>query len=174
MIRLIFDLYASGEYSIPKIEKLLWKNGYRNRKGGMIKRTAIGHIIKSIKYRGYYVDNTVKIVNMFTKEQKILKGEDWVMWNDNSGETVPAIVSEKVWQKANIYFAKRSTNIKASSCSYKADNIFTGKIYCLEHSEPYYLRTRLNRKGENSATWVCKREIRNGSKICNYFLLKKV
>jgi DNA invertase Pin-like site-specific DNA recombinase len=174
MVRLIFELYATGESSTPKIEKLLWEKGYRNYKGGKINRNVIGHIIKNPKYKGFYVGNKVKIVNMFTKEQKFLSEDDWVMWKDDCGDTVPAIVSEEIWQKANACFNERSANMKSRNCSYKSNNLFTGKIYCAEHNEPYYLKARKNRKGENSGTWVCRHKSLNGANSCKSFPLKEV
>lgn len=54
MIRKIFELYASGEWTTPKIEKYLYDNGYRNSKGGKINRRVIGNIIQNPKYKGYF------------------------------------------------------------------------------------------------------------------------
>lgn len=67
MVRFIFENYASGKMTTPKIEKALFDMGYRNYKGGKINRGVIQHIITNPKYKGYYVGNKVKIVDLFTK-----------------------------------------------------------------------------------------------------------
>lgn len=43
--------------------------------------TAMSGIISNPKYKGYYVGNKVRIVDMFTKKQKFLPPEEWVMFN---------------------------------------------------------------------------------------------
>lgn len=68
MIRLIFEKYASGEWSTNALEKCLWELGYRNYKGGKISSRVIGNIIRNPKYKGYYVGGKVKIVDLFTKQ----------------------------------------------------------------------------------------------------------
>ena len=173
MVKMIFELYATGEYSTPKLEKLLWEKGYRNYNGGKINRGVIGHIITNPKYKGYYVGNKVKIIDMFNKTQKFLDEEDWVMWKDNDGDTVPAIIDEETWNTANFYFRRVSENIKSRKCTYKADNLFTGKIFCAEHNVPYYLKARKNRKGEDNASWVCSHKLKYGSQSCKSIYLRE-
>ena len=128
MIRLIYSLYATGDHSTPKIEKILWDKGYRNHNGAKINRRVIGNIIKNPKYKGYYCGNKVRIIDLFTKKQKFLDEEDWVMWKDDDGLTVPALIDEETWAEANRIFEKRSSGIKTKGCSYKPNNLFTGKI----------------------------------------------
>ena len=69
-------------------------------------------IISNPKYKGYYVGNKVRIVDMFTKKQKFLPPEEWVMFKDETGEIVPAIVSEDVWDRANEVLRRRSEDVK--------------------------------------------------------------
>lgn len=61
----------------------------------------MSNLISNPKYKGYYVGNKVKVVDMFTKKQKFLPPEEWVMFKDETGEIVPAIVSEEIWDAAN-------------------------------------------------------------------------
>lgn len=106
MIRLIFEKYASGEWSTNALEKWLWELGYRNYKGGKISSRVIGNIIRNPKYKGYYVGGKVKIVDLFTKKQKFLPEDQWVMYKDD-GSRVPAIVDEKLWNSANKILEER-------------------------------------------------------------------
>ena len=173
MVKLIFEKYASGNYSTPMIEKLLYEEGYRNYSGRKINRGVIGHIITNPKYKGFYVGGKVKIVDMFTKKQKFIEPQDWIMWQDKDGTTVPAIVDEATWEKANKYFTERSTQIKSRKSSFKHNNLFTGKIFCANDNAPYYLKARKNRKGEDDCTWVCSYKAKNGAATCNSFPLKQ-
>ena len=49
---------------------------------------------------------------MFTKKQHFLSEEEWVMYKDEEGETVPAIVSEELWEAANRVYRMRSKMVK--------------------------------------------------------------
>lgn len=91
----LFELYATNEYSMKQIENIFWEKGYRNHNGNKIAHTTMSGMISNSKYKGYYVGNKVKVVDMFTKKQKFLPPEDWVMFKDETGEIVPAIVSEE-------------------------------------------------------------------------------
>ena len=101
MVRELFELYATDHYSMKQIENLFWEKGYRNHNGRKIAHTTMSGMISNPKYKGYYVGNKVRIVDMFTKKQKFLPPEEWVMFKDESGEIVPAIVSEELWDAAN-------------------------------------------------------------------------
>ena len=96
MVRELFELYATGEYSMKQIEVIFWNKGYRNSRGNRLSNTTMSNMISNPKYKGYYVGNKVKVIDMFTKNQKFLPPEEWVMFKDESGEIVPAIVSEEL------------------------------------------------------------------------------
>lgn len=100
MVQLIFEKYALGNWSTHSLEQFLWECGYRNYKGGKIDSHVIANIIRNPKYKGYYVGGKVKIVDLFTKKQKFLPEDEWVMYKDD-GTHVPAIVDEKLWEDAN-------------------------------------------------------------------------
>ena len=53
MVRLIYELYSTGDYSSRKIENILWEKGYRNRNGSRIHHNTINGIIQNPKYKGY-------------------------------------------------------------------------------------------------------------------------
>ena len=79
------QLYATGQYSMKQIENLFWEKGYRNHNGNKIAHTTMSGMISNPKYKGYYVGNKVKVVDLFTKKQKFLPPEEWVMFKDESG-----------------------------------------------------------------------------------------
>jgi len=168
MVRLVFELYATGDYSTPKIECILHERGYRNFKGDKINRNVLSRIIQNPKYKGFYCGNKVKVVDMFTKKQKFLNEEQWEMYRDY--DKVPPIVSEDLWERANAVFARRSNDIKSRRASYKTDNLFTGKIFCTEHNTPFYMKTRSR---DADPTWVCSHRIKNGKDSCDTFGIKE-
>ncbi|MEE0967992.1 MAG: recombinase family protein, partial [Clostridia bacterium] len=107
MVRELFELYATDQYSMKQIETIFWDKGYRNNKGNKIAHSTMSNMISNPKYKGYYVGNKVRVVDMFTKKQKFLPPEEWVMFKDETGEIVPAIVSEELWDKANVILRRR-------------------------------------------------------------------
>ena len=72
MIRELYEMYATDNYSMKQIEKIFWDKGYRNYNGKKIAHTTMSGIISNPKYKGYYVGNKVRVVDMFTKKQKFL------------------------------------------------------------------------------------------------------
>ena len=128
MVRELFELYATNQYSMKQIETIFWDKGYRNLNGNKIAHSTMSNMISNPKYKGYYVGNKVRVVDMFTKKQKFLPPEEWVMFKDETGEIVPAIVSEELWDRANAVLKKRSEDVKARQGICNHDNLLTGKI----------------------------------------------
>ena len=171
MVRELFELYATGEYSMKQIETLLWQRGYRNHNGNKIAHTTISGMISNPKYKGYYVGNKVKVVDMFTKKQKFLPPEEWVMFKDETGEIVPAIVSEALWEQANAVLKKRSEDVKGRQGICNHANLLTGKLYCTHCGAPYYRRDSVDKTGHKNSKWVCSGKIKNGADSCPSFAI---
>ncbi|MDR2712667.1 MAG: recombinase family protein, partial [Clostridiales bacterium] len=136
MVRRIFNLYADGN-SQREIERILWAEGYRGREGNRISFTSIGKIIKNPKYKGFYCGGKVVITDYISKKQKFLPEDEWTMYRDETGEIVPPLVSEEIWDAANRIMANRSEKVKNKETSFK-NNIYTGKIYCGIHNVPFW------------------------------------
>lgn len=168
MVRMIFELYSTGDYSTRKIEQLLFERGYRGRNGTRIHHNTISGIIQNPKYKGYYCGNKVKITDYRTKEQRFLPKDEWIMYKDESGETVPALVSEELWEKCNLIFKERSTAIKSKEHSFKDKSIFTGKVWCAVHDKPYWRTSFSNSRlsGNPTYQWICGEKRRFGAKTC--------
>ena len=166
MVRELFELYATDHYSMKQIENLFWEKGYRNHNGRKIAHTTMSGMISNPKYKGYYVGNKVRIVDMFTKKQKFLPPEEWVMFKDESGEIVPAIVSEELWDAANAVLTRRSRDVKRRQNLCNHDNLLTGKLYCTHCGAAYYRRDAKDRKGSVNSKWVCSGKIKNGKDSC--------
>lgn len=171
MVRELFELYATGEYSMKQIETLLWQRGYRNHNGNKIAHTTMSGMISNPKYKGYYVGNKVKVVDMFTKKQKFLPPEEWVMFKDETGEIVPAIVSEALWEQANAVLKKRSEDVKGRQGICNHANLLTSKLYCTHCGAPYYRRDSVDKTGHKNSKWVCSGKIKNGADSCPSFAI---
>lgn len=169
MVRELFELYATDEYSMKQLETLFWNKGYRNLNGKKIAHSTMSNMIANPKYKGYYVGNKVKVVDMFTKKQKFLPPEEWVMFKDETGEIVPAIVSEELWDAANAILRRRSEDVKHRQGICNHANLLTGKLYCAHCGAAYYRRESRDKLGNVNSRWVCSGKINNGSDSCPSF-----
>ncbi len=169
MVRFIFETYSTGDYSTRKIEEMIYNKGYRGRAGTRIHHNTISGIIQNPKYKGYYCGNKVKIVDYRTKEQRFLPEEEWIMYKDETGETVPAIVDEELWERCNDVFRERSIAIKSRGRSFKDNSVFTGKIWCASHEKPYWRtsHSRQSAKGVSIYRWICSEKRKFGAKTCS-------
>lgn len=168
MVRLIFELYGTGDYSARAIEKELKNRGYLGRNGTPIAHNTITGIIQNPKYKGYYCGNKVRITDYRTKKQRFLPEEEWVMYKDETGKTVPAIVSEDLWNRCNSIFNKRSSIVKSHRTSIKNSSVFTGKIWCGAHDKPFWRTNYSNSKtkGRTIHQWICSEKRKNGARAC--------
>ena len=169
MVRELFELYATDQYSMKQIEALFWERGYRNLNGKKIAHTTMSNMISNPKYKGYYVGNKVKVVDMFTKKQKFLPPEEWVMFKDETGEIVPAIVSEELWDQANAILRRRSDDVKNRQGVCNHANLLTGKLFCTCCGTAYYRRESQDKQGHKNSKWVCSGKIKNGADSCASF-----
>ncbi len=172
MVRTVFELYATDEYSMKQIENVLWKQGYRNHNGNKISHSTLSNMIANPKYKGYYVGNKVRITDMFTKKQTFLPESEWHVFKDETGQTVPAIVSEELWQKANAVLSRRSADVKNRQNKCNHANLLTGKIICSHCNKPYY-RKDATYKGKNTSRWICSHKLNNGSTSCPSFTINE-
>jgi len=106
---------------------------------------------------------------MFTKKQKFLPPEEWVMFKDESGEIVPAIVSEDLWERANEVLSRRSKDVKRRQNLVNHPNLMTGKIFCTHCGNTYYRRDNKDKMGNKNSRWVCSGKINNGADFCPSF-----
>lgn len=173
MVRLIYELYATGDYSTRKIANVLKERGYKSRSGTDLSPNTICGILQNPKYKGYYCGNKVRIVDYRTKQQKFLPEDEWVQYKDESGEVVPAIVSEELWDRCYSIFKERSVAIKNHGRSFKDRSPLTGKIYCKADGSAYWRTSYSNsvQKGESTYQWICSSKKKAGAKSCKSFAI---
>ena len=107
----------------------------------------------------------VKVIDIFNKRQKFLPEKNRVMYKDEEGETVPAIVSEELWEAANEVFQRRSIDVKHRRNCSTHKNTYTGKLFCTADGAPYYCKD-VHYKGTDTSKWVCSHKIKNGADSC--------
>ena len=171
MVRELFELYSTDQYSMKQIEDIFWNRGYRNRNGNKIAHSTMANTISNPKYKGYYVGNKVKVVDMFTKKQHFLSPEEWVMFKDETGDIVPAIVSEELWDAANAVLERRSKDVKNRQNICNHANLLTGKLFCTHCGKAYYRRDSVDKQGNKNSKWVCSGKINNGAATCPSFAI---
>ena len=167
MVRELFELYSTGQYSMKQIEQIFWDRGYRNLNGKRISHTTMSGIISNPKYKGYYTARKTETIDLFTKKQVVRPIEEQVIVKDETGLIVPAIVSEELWERANAVLCKRSADVKNRQGICNHPNLLTGKMVCSCCGTPYYRKDSRDRTGQINNKWVCSGKIKNGADSCS-------
>lgn len=165
IIRIIFDLYANQQMGIRTIANYLTDHGYQNTRGNAFSFSTIRGILSNPKYKGYYCGGKSCKYDYKLSDRKYFPQDEWVMYRDE--ENVPPIVSEELWEKANLILAKRSAAQSAEDkTSYQNRYPYSGKIICGIHKEPYY-RSLYRYKSGNKEVWQCQEYSKKGRSGCS-------
>ena len=158
VVRRIFDLYANRRMGIRRISQTLLDEGFTSRKGNAFNVLTIRHILCNPKYKGWYCANKSQTVDYRSKRKVFLDESEWVMYPDPS---IPAIVSEELWDRANTLYKRRSQQMMSHQSGAEFHNRYpySGKIVCEEHGTSFHRQVIKSAKGETE-TWQC-REYRN-------------
>lgn len=152
-IRLIYELYSTGEYGFYKLAKKLDKLGYRNKRGKIYDKDTLKRMIENPKYKGFYRANQYEIVDYRTKKRKKNPVHEQILYKCDDG-SIPAIVSEEIWNKANNILKIRTSNYKNNN--YSSGGVkypFSSKMYC-KNDNTNYQRSH-GTKSKNRPTWCC-------------------
>ena len=163
MIRIIFEMYATGEHGLNYISDYLYAKGFKTRKGDYIHTTTLRRIITNPKYKGFYCTNTVKQLDYRTKKQIRLPQSEWVVY-DSKGD-IPAIVTQELWNKANELLASKTSGYIAKIKdigAFKRTTTYGGLLICAEHNVTFRRLTANN----GTVTWKCGEMIRHGLPGC--------
>ena len=165
VIRRIFDLYANQQMGIRRISQTLFDEGYTSRQGNAFNMLTIRHVIQNPKYKGWYCANKSQTVDYRSKRKVFLDESEWVMYPDAS---IPAIVPEELWDRANALYRHRSEEQrqKANGASYHNRYPYSGKIVCEEHGTSYYRQVLKSQKGEKEV-WQCRVYRDRGRAACS-------
>ena len=165
-VKLLYNLYSSGEYGFKKIGEILAENGYYTRKGKIFSDATLKKMIKNYRYKGWYTANMSSIVDYKTHKKKLNPKEEWVL-EKATPEIIPPIVTEKIWNKANKILEKRTEIWNKNVLNkefYLENKNYTSKLFCIEHHTTF-IRTASGKRKENPV-WQCNEYLRHGIKGC--------
>ena len=164
IVRTVFDLYANHGLGTRKISRKLLELGYTSREGNAFNVLTIRHMLENPKYKGWYCGNKTQSLDYRTKKKAFLDESEWVMYPD---PTIPAIVPEELWDRANAIYRERRDQMKehASGASYHNRYPYSGKIICEEHGTTFHRRV-LNKKSGDEEVWQCKVYRTGGRAAC--------
>ena len=165
LIRIIFDLYGNQRLGTRTISKRLMELGYTSREGNAFNTLTIRHILENPKYKGWYCGNKSQSVDYRTKRNVLLDESEWVTYPDPS---IPAIVSEELWNRANALYKRRREEMKSHSSGVSFHNRYpySAKIYCEEHGTTFHRQVIQTKKGQQEV-WQCKVYRSHGRAACS-------
>ena len=165
VVRRIFDLYANQQMGIRRISQTLYDEGFTSRKGNVFNVLTIRHILCNPKYKGWYCANKSQTVDYRSKRKIFLDESEWVMYPDPS---IPAIVSEELWDRANALYKRRSQQMMSHQSRAEFHNRYpySGKIICDEHGTSFHRQVLKSKSGEKEV-WQCKVYRDKGRKACS-------
>ncbi len=154
VVRRIFDLYANQRMGIRRISRTLYDEGFTSRNGNEFNVLTIRHILCNPKYKGWYCANKSQTVDYRSKRKIFLDESEWVMYPDPS---IPAIVSEELWDRANALYKRRSQQMLSHQSAAEFHNRYpySGKIICEEHGTSFHRQLLKNSKGVKEV-WQCR------------------
>ena len=77
-VKLIFQLYATGNYGLRKLSQELTCRGYTSLLGNEFNSVTIGHILQNPKYKGWYCGNKTQSLDYRKKKTAFLDESEWV------------------------------------------------------------------------------------------------
>ena len=165
IIRIIFDLYGNQRLGTRTISKRLMELGYTSREGNAFNTLTIRHILENPKYKGWYCGNKSQSMDYRTKRNVLLDESEWVTYPDPS---IPAIVSEELWNRANVLYKRRREEMKSHSSGISFHNRYpySAKIYCEEHGTTFHRQVIQTKKGQQEV-WQCKVYRSHGRAACS-------
>jgi len=154
VVRRIFHLYANEQIGIRRISQRLYDEGFTSRNGNAFNVLTIRHILENPKYKGWYCAGKSQTVDYRSKRKIFLDESEWVMYPDPS---IPAIVSEELWDRANALYKQRSAQMMShqSAAVFHNRYPYSGKIICGDHGTSFHRQVLKSAKGEQEV-WQCR------------------
>ena len=164
IVRLIFEMYATGNMGMRAICIELAERGFTNTQGNAFSFSTIKNILTNPKYKGYYCGSKTHKYDYRSNSRKYFDKDEWVMYKDE--DNVPPIVSEELWEKANRVLSKRSEQMSSDNrTSYNNKYAYSGKIVCTGHG-CHYQRGLYRYPSGNKEIWQCRKYVEKGKSGC--------
>ena len=154
IIEYLFTTYASGNIGLKKIGLELANMGYLNSKGEPYSETTLAKFLTNPRYKGYYTAKLTEVEDYKTHKKRKVPKEKQIIYKD---DRIPAIVSEELWEKANLLHEKRKKlpsrhviNSEEHIKKYK----YSCKLYCKDCGAVFIRNGGSNRK--SNPIWTCR------------------
>lgn len=171
MIKYLFTTYASGSVGLKKIGEELAEMGYVNSKGKPYCQTTLAKMLSNPRYKGYYTAKLSEVEDYKTHKKKKLPKEDNIIEKD---DRIPPIVSEELWDKANLLHEKRKKlpsrhvlNSEEHIKKYK----YSAKLFCKDCNS-IFIRSGGSNRSLNP-TWACRTYKVDGVSKCESPIIKE-
>ena len=164
IIKYLFTTYASGNIGLKKIGLELANMGYLNSKGEPYSETTLAKFLMNPRYKGYYTARMTEVEDYKTHKKRKIPKEKQIIYKD---DRIPAIVSEELWEKANLLHEKRKKlpsrhvlNSEEHIKKYK----YSCKLYCKDCGAVFIRNGGSNRK--SNPIWTCRTYKVSGVATC--------
>ena len=154
IIEYLFTTYASGNMGLKKIGLELASMEYLNSKGEPYSQTTLAKFLTNPRYKGYYTAKLTEVEDYKTHKKRKVPKEKQIIYKD---DRIPAIVSEELWDKANLLHEKRKKlpsrhilNTEEHIKKYK----YSCKLYCKDCGAVFIRNGGSNRA--NNPVWACR------------------
>ena len=170
VVRRIFDLYANQKMGIRRISQQLYDEGYTSRMGNAFNVATIRHILENPKYKGWFCAGKTQTVDYRSKRKIILDESEWITYPDPS---IPAIVSEELWDRANALYKLRSKQCMSHQhgADYHHRYPYSSKIFCEIHNATYHRATSRGSR-DKKEIWQCQVYHKRGRAGCSSPLIR--
>lgn len=164
-IKKVFELYSTDKYGLGSLSKKLALLGYYNKNGKLYDKDTLKRIIENPKYKGYYRGHTYEIMDYRTKRRNKISKDKQVIYQCIDG-SIPKIVSESLWNRANEILESRSSKFKKNLCSsLRFKYSYSSKLIC-KKCNTFFQRVK-GRSTSNNPTWSCSNYLKGGLNSCN-------
>lgn len=170
VVRRIFDLYANQKMGIRRISQQLYDEGYTSRMGNAFNVATIRHILENPKYKGWFCAGKTQTVDYRSKRKIVLDESEWITYPDPS---IPAIVSEELWDRANALYKLRSKQCMSHQhgADYHYRYPYSSKIFCEIHNATYHRATSRGSR-DKKEIWQCQVYHKRGRAGCSSPLIR--
>lgn len=152
MVTRIYELFADG-FGGRVVARILRDEGVRNRNGKTLSENTIRDIVKNPLYKGIAVMNKE---HFDFEAKKIIKNPE-SEWIYREG-LVPQIVSDDLWERANVQINNRKTVDRTHNVGInKGNTLLSSKIICGECNSKYWRNKRVQ-----GIYWYCSEGARSG------------
>lgn len=152
LVTRIYELFADG-FGGRVVARILRDEGIRNRNGKTLSENTIRDIVKNPLYKGIAVMNKE---HFDFEAKKIIKNPE-SEWIYREG-LVPRIVSDDLWERANVQINSRKTVDRTHNVGInKGNTLLSSKIICGECNSKYWRNKRTQ-----GIYWYCSEGARSG------------